>query len=104
MPTRTDKTGKTYTPQTASKSGAAKKTAMAAPPPPPAPADSDPPIIVQGGGSIHLNLPPKFINSGDDPVGKKFKNALGNLDNVVIDDTITIKLKPTSKIVINYTG
>jgi hypothetical protein len=65
--------------------------------------EADPPIIIQGGGSIDLDVPSKFKEKSSGPNGKKFKNDLGNLESIVIDDAVTIKLKPTSKIVINYT-
>jgi hypothetical protein len=65
--------------------------------------EADPPIVVQGGGSIDMDVPSKFKEKSSGPHGKKFKNEFGDLDSVVIDDAVTIKLKPTSKIVINYT-
>jgi hypothetical protein len=65
--------------------------------------EADPPIVIQGGGSIDMDVPPKFKEKSSSPSGKKFKNEFGDLDSVVIDDAVTIKLKPTSKIVINYT-
>lgn len=64
--------------------------------------EADPPIVIQGGGSIDMDVPPRFKEKSTGPKGKKFKDDLGTLDSVVIDDAVTIKLKPTSKIVINY--
>ena len=73
------------------------------PGPAPAPdADTEPPIIVQGGGSIDMNVPPRFRDHGTGSHGKKFKDAAGTLESVVIDDTTTIKLKPDSRIEIRY--
>lgn len=95
MPTKKAATG--Y--QTGNKKSAAKINSSVGG----APAlDADPPIIIQGGGSIYMDVPPKFKEKSSGPGGKKFKHDLGYLDSIVIDDTVTIKLNPTSKIVVNY--
>lgn len=64
-------------------------------------AESDPPIIVQGGGSVDLDLPPKFKEKNHGPKGKKFKNDTGNLASIEIDGQ-SYSLTPTSRIVINF--
>lgn len=109
MPTRSNKSSKSSASQTTAKGKTKKKGAEPSPT-----AGADPPIIVDGGGSIAVDLPPKFKDEGSTPNGgKKYKHDLGNLTNMVITSPdnytvnptsgdITVKLKSTSKITVNY--
>lgn len=65
-------------------------------------AASDPPIIIQGGGSISMNVPPKFKEKGSTANGKDFKDDTGNLVSIQINEDTPIKLNKDDKITINY--
>ncbi len=64
--------------------------------------DGDRPIIVQGGGSVDLDLPPKFKEKSSGPDGKKFKSDTNNLVSVQIDNGKPISVSKNSKITINF--
>jgi hypothetical protein len=110
MPTKSNKSDKSAAAQTTSK-GKGKDKKGGAPPPT---AGADPPIIVDGGGSIGVDIPPKFTDLGGPPGGgKKFKHGLGNLTSMEIlragsctvdpaTGKITITLNRTSYISVNY--
>ncbi len=65
-------------------------------------AESDRPIIVQGGGSVELDVPPKFKEKSSGSHGKKFKSDTNNLASLQIDNGKPITLNKNSKIVINF--
>ena len=60
-------------------------------------AESDPPIIIHGGGSVDIDVPANFYDTG---TGKKFKNDKVNLVSLQIDEEEPIALKKNSKITI----
>ena len=70
--------------------------------PEPQAAESDPPIIVQGGGSVDLDLPPKFKEQSSGPQGKKFKSDTNNLASIQIDNGTPIPVNRNSKITIYF--
>jgi len=65
-------------------------------------AEADRPIIVQGGGSVVLDLPPKFKERSSGPNGKKFKSDTNNLASIQIDGGKPISLNKNSEIIINF--
>jgi hypothetical protein len=109
MPTRSNKSGKS----SAAPTSAERKPKKGTHPSPTA--GADPPIIVDGGGSIVVDMPPKFKDKGSAPSGgKKFKHDLGDLASMEITGAgsctvdpasgkISVTLKPTSQISISYT-
>jgi hypothetical protein len=107
MPTRSNKTSKSSASQTTAK-GKTKKGTNPKPT-----AGADPPIIVQGGGSIGMNVPPKFTANGSGPNGQQFRHGAGNIVNVEITNpaasttgpsgAITVTLNLNSRVKINYT-
>ena len=62
----------------------------------------DPPIIVHGGGSVDVDLPPKFKEQSSGAQGKKFKSDTNNLVSIQIDDGKPIPVNKNSKITINF--
>ncbi len=65
-------------------------------------AEGDRPIIVQGGGSVDVDVPPKFKEKSSGPNGKNFKSDTNNLASIQIDDGKPIPLNKNSKIIINF--
>jgi hypothetical protein len=65
-------------------------------------AEVDPPIIVQGGGSIEMNVPPRFRERGSGVRGKQFKDDAGTLSRIQINENEPIILNPSDKITIYY--
>ncbi len=65
--------------------------------------ESDPPIIIQGGGSVSITVPPKFKEHGNSPKGKEFKDDIGALVSIQINEDTPISLNSNDKITIKYT-